>query len=272
MTTPTSEPTLAQLLDAFEEAANQCGLDSHDHERGGISYAEWQRSVQKEEVARKALTAHVDALRIALANAERERDNALAPYTIATREGKGLLAVGEALTALTKERDALQRTVAWMEARLQLEKDALAAWCNGPLPLWLKERVTQTRLHTEEVNGNCMAACFASVLGGDIAEYDAIIDPVIGGNWWHAVEELWRSHGYLIMRISASASDWSGGPDALCFASGTSPRGVRHMCVYAGGEIVHDPHPSRAGLTEITDYSILVPWKELTTPTREGSV
>ena len=158
-----------------------------------------------------------------------------------------------------------------MDARLQLEKAALAAWCNGPLPLWLKERVTQTRLHTEEVNGNCMAACFASVLGGDISEYDAIIDAVIGGNWWHAVEELWRSHGYLIMRISASASDWSGGPDALCFASGTSPRGVRHMCVYAGGEIIHDPHPSRAGLTEITDYSILVPWKELTTPTREGA-
>ena len=73
-TAPTSEPTLAQLLDAFEEASNQCGLDSYDHERGGISYAEWQRSVQKEEVARKALTAHVDALRTALANAERERD------------------------------------------------------------------------------------------------------------------------------------------------------------------------------------------------------
>ena len=167
--------------------------------------------------------------------------------------------------------DAYDALAAEMDARLQLEKAALAAWCNGPLPLWLKERVTQTRLHTEEVNGNCMAACFASVLGGDIAEYDAIIDPVIGGNWWHAVEELWRSHGYLIMRISASASDWSGGPDALCFASGTSPRGVRHMCVFAGGEIVHDPHPSRSGLTEITDYSILVPWKELTTPTREGS-
>lgn len=175
------------------------------------------------------------------------------------------------IRTLNAERDALQRTVAGMDARLQLDKAALAAWCNGPLPLWLKERVTQTRLHTEEVNGNCMAACFASVLGGDISEYDAIIDAVIGGNWWHAVEELWRSHGYLIMRISASASDWSGGPDALCFASGTSPRGVRHMCVYAGGEIIHDPHPSRAGLTEITDYSILVPWRELTTPTREGS-
>ena len=94
MTTPTSEPTLAQLLDAFEEAANQCGLDSHDHERGGISYAEWQRSVQKEEVARKALTAHVDALRTALANAERERD-ALQRTVAGMREFVEQLASGD---------------------------------------------------------------------------------------------------------------------------------------------------------------------------------
>ncbi len=34
-------------------------------------------------------------------------------------------------------------------------------------------------------------------------------------------------------------------------------RGLLHSCVGLNGEIVHDPHPSRAGLLEITDYMTL---------------
>jgi hypothetical protein len=34
-------------------------------------------------------------------------------------------------------------------------------------------------------------------------------------------------------------------------AGGPGPRGFQHSCVYAGDELVHDPHPSRGGLSEI---------------------
>lgn len=35
-------------------------------------------------------------------------------------------------------------------------------------------------------------------------------------------------------------------------------RGVEHSCVALDGEIVHDPHPSRAGLLELRYFEVLV--------------
>lgn len=121
-------------------------------------------------------------------------------------------------------------------------------------PPRLQQPVTQTRLHSESVNGNCISACLASVFGGSCEDYHDRI--ALNDNWWTDVEKIFAERGYLVLRLSSC----EGKPKGLSFASGTSPRGIRHLCVAIDGEIAHDPHPSRAGLVEITDYWVMVPW------------
>jgi hypothetical protein len=40
---------------------------------------------------------------------------------------------------------------------------------------------------------------------------------------------------------------------------GKSPRGVSHVVLYQNGKMIHDPHPSRAGVITITWSAVLVP-------------
>lgn len=51
-----------------------------------------------------------------------------------------------------------------------------------------------------------------------------------------------------------------------CFLSGKTIRSatngnLTHMCVGKNGKLVHDPHPSRAGLTKIQFLGVLAPWR-----------
>lgn len=45
----------------------------------------------------------------------------------------------------------------------------------------------------------------------------------------------------------------------LWIASGFTLRNTRHAVVYRGGELVHDPHPSRSGLLAIGAARVFVP-------------
>lgn len=47
-------------------------------------------------------------------------------------------------------------------------------------------------------------------------------------------------------------------PAGYAIANGKGPRGRDHSCVALDGEIVHDPHASRAGLTEIYEFETVV--------------
>lgn len=133
--------------------------------------------------------------------------------------------------------------------------DAMAAHVVALEGPQLQQRVTQTRLHSETVNGNCLAACLASVFGGACEDYHDRI--ALNDGWWSDVEKIFAERGYLVLRLSPA----DGKPSGLSFAAGDSPRGIRHLCVAMDGEVVHDPHPSHAGLVEITDYWVMVPWR-----------
>lgn len=45
--------------------------------------------------------------------------------------------------------------------------------------------------------------------------------------------------------------------DKYYLVSGKSPRGIKHMCIYKNGILVHDPHPSKEGITDLTDFQEL---------------
>ncbi len=103
--------------------------------------------------------------------------------------------------------------------------------------------------------GNCLQAAVASLLElplETVPHFAAI--PGDDGEWWWALVEFARGHGFAI----AQCDEPIGG--VLGIMTGKSPRGdFQHVVLARGAEIVHDPHPSRAGVTTGNQWWYLVP-------------
>lgn len=102
--------------------------------------------------------------------------------------------------------------------------------------------------------GDCQRAVIASLLDLPIAEVPhfngmAKGDPNI---FWDLLQAFCKLHGYVYLTIPArcGAAFYGLDDDIHHEISGPSPRGtgVFHAVVGKGGQIVFDPHPSRAGL------------------------
>lgn len=121
--------------------------------------------------------------------------------------------------------------------------------------------VTQTLLHDKEkgVVGNCLQAAFASLLElpiDDVPHFVAMED------CWGAIQEWFRERYnafYLVVEADQQGLDWYLWHAGHYIVTGTSPRGLQHAVIGEKGEIVFDPHPSRAGLTDIKRYGFIVP-------------
>jgi hypothetical protein len=103
--------------------------------------------------------------------------------------------------------------------------------------------------------GNCTEAAVASILGlslDDVPDFSANGDDAL--TFWNAFEDFINAHGFEVMMLDGSYV-----PDVLYLASGMSPRGVHHMVVMRAGQLVHDPHPSRAGIAAPEQIRLLVP-------------
>lgn len=101
------------------------------------------------------------------------------------------------------------------------------------------------------VPGNCIQAAIATLLDIPI---DAVPHFLLWLNWSRVMGEWLAEKGYTIrMRYTSEI------PAERCIVGGMSPRGVAHVCVAEGGEIVWDPHPSRGGLTRISEAWTLLP-------------
>lgn len=109
------------------------------------------------------------------------------------------------------------------------------------------------RGNAENIPGDCLRACVASIL-----ELDLLDVP-------HFVHE--HTHGEIAMM------DWLATKGIECLRlqghyevqthviyTGRSPRSThgRHAVVGLAGEIVHDPHPSRAGLKGLAEFTYLL--------------
>ena len=101
--------------------------------------------------------------------------------------------------------------------------------------------------------GNCLAACVATLL--DLSIDDV---PHFGADGWAEQLTRWlRPRGLYALHFSLP-SDWH--PRGLYILAGQSPRGdFLHAVVARGGDVIHDPHPSRAGLLSHVDATVLTP-------------
>lgn len=116
--------------------------------------------------------------------------------------------------------------------------------------------VDQQVLHdpTKGLFGDCLSAVIASLLNlsvDDVPNFAQITknDPY---DFWEEVQKFCHSKGYVYMASSKEnlMISYSEHGDVYHAISGPSPRGVgvNHVVVGKNGRIVHDPHPSRAGL------------------------
>lgn len=130
--------------------------------------------------------------------------------------------------------------------------------------------VTQTLLaeredgHTRDgLPGNCIQACVASLLNLTL---DEVPHFAVYTDWFGAMRRWARERDgdftYFPFPVPEEYAetweiwaDWGRANNAHVILSGPSPRGpFWHVVVgNVDREVVHDPHPSRAGLVEVRD-------------------
>jgi hypothetical protein len=121
--------------------------------------------------------------------------------------------------------------------------------------------VDQTRFG--DPDGNCLAACLATLLELPLDE----VPHFAGEGWQYRLAHWLGAHGLWALRFAppqpSSLDDAAAWLDETvpgwCIVSGQAPRGLLHATVWQGGELVHDPHPSRDGILDVEDVLVLVP-------------
>jgi len=115
--------------------------------------------------------------------------------------------------------------------------------------------------------GDCQRAVIASLLDLPIADVPHFTKESNGDavKFWEMLQVFCGKHGYAYLQVPAKSGSAFYGLDTGVYheISGPSPRGngTFHAVVGFDGEIVFDPHPSRAGLAGDPcewDYSYLV--------------
>lgn len=113
--------------------------------------------------------------------------------------------------------------------------------------------VDQTILHGE-LQGNCMQASVASLLGLPITEVPHFAESGDAETCWDLFDDFLTDQGFTVIMKEQNFH-----PDCEYLASGRSPRGGNHMIVMEAGKLLHDPHPSRDGLVNVDIVYLIVP-------------
>ena len=101
-------------------------------------------------------------------------------------------------------------------------------------------------------HGNCEQAAVASILGLPL---DAVPDFIEQSNFAASYVDFLRSKGFAVVVVPPNRK-----PDCYYMAVGASEAtGHPHACVYREGELVHDPHPGRRGLSRVDEVHLFVP-------------
>lgn len=98
-------------------------------------------------------------------------------------------------------------------------------------------------------SGNCYAACLASLLDLPLWMVPPWEDMFGRGAWKMRTDEwLERMFGLKLVRTNGHKIEEM--PE-FYIANGLSPRNVYHSVIYSAGNLVHDPHPSGAGIADV---------------------
>lgn len=109
--------------------------------------------------------------------------------------------------------------------------------------------------------GNCFAACIASLLELPLESVPNFCAHSHGGTAWFDGFVSWlKERGFTAIAFGGDLGEAFGHMTAGYYiATGPASRGFLHATIQRGGELVHDPHPSREGLLSVYEYLWLVP-------------
>ena len=103
--------------------------------------------------------------------------------------------------------------------------------------------------------GDCHAACLATILEVPLSEVPRVkgITESDIENWWIRLGNWLMIRDIYLFKYSVTddLEIWQSPSVKVWIASGDSSRGGLHCVVMEDDEIFHDPHPSRAGLSNI---------------------
>lgn len=117
-------------------------------------------------------------------------------------------------------------------------------------------------------DGNCWTACVASIAERSLADLGHLQEAYRAfaechenrewkerDRWWSEVMGDLARMGFCLIRLPAETV-----PRGYSVMSGLAPRGLQHSVVALDGVMVHDPHPSRDGLSgPVEDWEVLLP-------------
>lgn len=108
--------------------------------------------------------------------------------------------------------------------------------------------VKQSKLYCADAihNGNCYAACLASLLEIPLWMVPPFED-MFGRRDYHGRAEEWLKQVFTKRLVQLDGHQIDRMPE-FYIANGRSPRGVKHSTIYSVGRLVHDPHPSGSGI------------------------
>jgi hypothetical protein len=124
--------------------------------------------------------------------------------------------------------------------------------------------INQTIFSGEEKRGNCLQACIASLFELKLEEVPHFLEYE---DWDKALEDFIDTQGYFFegrapfkeINNLQFIDEKLGGYIIL---GGEGPRGFGHAVIYKDGKLIHDPHPSEAGLLKEDCFFIIKKKKE----------
>lgn len=114
--------------------------------------------------------------------------------------------------------------------------------------------VDQTKFGADE--GNCLMACVASLFRARIEDLPELTNDHNDGSWYDILRGAVHRWQYTVAHVP---NDTPVLPRGTHLAMGVSDRNLPHVVVMRDGEVLHDPHPSRSGLSRVTSWLIFVP-------------
>lgn len=126
--------------------------------------------------------------------------------------------------------------------------------------------VNQTILHDPEngLVGNCFQAAVASVLELPLELIPHFVKdhPGEGSEWWIAFLEWLEPQGLYAVNYGTTYEDGTPLLDGTIrgwhLMGGESPRDNHHSVVGWNGKMIFDPHPSRDGLSKVTEHVLFL--------------
>lgn len=115
----------------------------------------------------------------------------------------------------------------------------------------------------QRLPNDCLRCCLATVLCLPYEEVPHFVGDA-PSRWADKMSKWLNGLGFAAVRVQATGDgeilhSYFDGNGATWIASGLTERGRNHATVWRGTEMIHDPHPSRAGLLTITAALVIVP-------------